>query len=343
MKTTGTTPWRSLLLAVLMLAPFSVASYSSHDKKKPEAYRDINAIGHRVIGFQSGLGNWYSLDKEKQLGSQLSAEYEKSTSLIHDEATLAYLHRLAQTISRNSDTQFPITTHVVDSEDSFALTLAGGYQYISRGLLFQMRNEGELAAVIARGIAHTSLRSATGLATRATLVKTMTIPGILDGPIASSTSDKDLSIPLTFLKFSRDDESAADYFGVQYLYKSGYSPECFISFIQRVWPPQAQRISKAFSPFPPLPERLEALRREIQEILPKQSTAITNSEGFATFRDHLLTLASPPKPLPKKPTLLRPDPQKLDLLLKNRDFTHCSRSANFLNECKRLVSPITLS
>lgn len=123
MKTTGTALWRSLLLTVLMLAALSVASYSSHDKKKPKAYRDVNAIGHRVIGFQSGPGNWYSLDKEKQIGAQLSAEYEKSTSLIHDEATQAYLDRLTQTISQNSDTQFPITTRVVDSGDSFAFDI----------------------------------------------------------------------------------------------------------------------------------------------------------------------------------------------------------------------------
>src|SRR5215469_2353390 len=110
MKTAGTTPWRPLLLTALMLVAFSVASYSAHDKKKPKAYRDINAIGHRVIGYQSGLGNWYSLDKEKQIGAQLSAEYEKSTPLIHDGAIQTYLDRLAQTISQNSDTQFQITT-----------------------------------------------------------------------------------------------------------------------------------------------------------------------------------------------------------------------------------------
>ena len=314
MKSTDTKSWRSLLLTVLTLAALSGVAYPS-SKKKPKAYRDINAIGHRVIGHQSGPGNWYSLDKEKQIGAQVSAEYENSTPLIRDGASQAYLDRLAQTVSQNSDTQFPITTRVVDSEDSFALTLAGGYQYISRGLLFQMENEGEIAAVIARGIAHTSLRSARGLATRASLMKTMTVPVILggpDGPTASSTSDKDLSVPLTFLSFSRADESAADYFGVQYLYKSGYSPECFVSFIQKVWPAQARPIARAFSPFPPLTKRLEALRREINEILPRQSTALTNTENFSAFREHLLTLAPPAKPLPKKPTLLRPDPQSLN-------------------------------
>ena len=309
MKSAVTTPWRSLLLTVLILGSLSCTAHASSDKKRSKAYRDINAIGHRVIGYQSGLGNWYSLDKERQIGAQVSADYEKSTPLLQDAATQAYLDRLGQTIALNSDTQFPITIRVVVSEDSFALTLAGGYQYISRSLLLQMENEGELAAAIARGIAHTSLRSATGLATRASLMEAMTVPVIFG---ANSTSGQDFSVPLTLIKFSRDDESAADYFGVQYLYKSGYAPECFISFVQKVWPPQAQPTAKAFSPFPLFPERLEALRKEISEILPKQNSAVTNTENFLAFREHLLSLAPPPKATPKKPTLLRPDAQKLN-------------------------------
>jgi beta-barrel assembly-enhancing protease len=314
MKAQATTVWRSPLIPILILAAFSGVSYSSA-KKKPKAYRDINAIGHRVIGFQNDRENWYSVDFETQTGTRLSAEYEKSTSLIHDVDTQAYIDRIAQMVAHNSDTQFAITTRVVDSERSFAVTLAGGYQYISRGLLLQMENEGEVAAVIARGTAHTSLRSATGLSTRANLMKVMMVPLVFvrqDGAIGNSTSDTDSSVALLSLKYARDDESAADYFGVQYLYKSGYSPECFISFIKKVWPAQAQGPSKAFSVFPPLPERLEALRREIQEILPNQNAAITNNESFARFREHLLTLPSLPEPPPKKPALIRGDSRKSD-------------------------------
>jgi hypothetical protein len=96
MKIIAMKPWRSLLLTVPMLAAFSVASHPSAERKKPKAYRDINAIGHRVIGYQSGYENWYSLDKEKQIGAQVSADYEKSTPLMHDEETQTYLERLAQ-------------------------------------------------------------------------------------------------------------------------------------------------------------------------------------------------------------------------------------------------------
>ena len=302
-----------LLVTTVLLAVFSLVCSASSGKKKNSAYRDLNAIGHRVIGSQTSFGNGYSLDQEKHIGAQVSATYDKSTPLLHDRATEAYIDRLTRTISQNSDAQFPITTRVVDSADSFAVTLAGGYQYISRGLLLQMQNECELAAVIARGIAHTSLRSATGLTTRAILMREMSIPVMgSDGLIANSTSEANLSMPLTLLKFTRKDELAADYLGIQYLYKSGYSPECFLTFIRKVWPPQGQPTSKAFSPFPPLQRRLEALGAEINEILPSQSAAVTNTQDFSAFREHLLTLAPLPKRLPGKPTLLRPDQRKLN-------------------------------
>jgi predicted Zn-dependent protease len=140
----------------------------------------------------------------------------------------------------------------------------------------------------------------------------MSIPLISVGPIGNTTSDNDSSAPLAFLKFSRNDESAADFFGIQYLYKSGYSPECFITFIQKVWPPAAQPAAYTFSSFPPVAERLKSLRTEINEILPRRSTAVVNTEQFARFREHLLTLLPPSKPLQKKPTLLRPDQQNVN-------------------------------
>ncbi len=314
MRISGRKRWSTLGLTLILAAgPLSNSAYPSSEKKRAKEYRDINAIGHRVIGYPYGHGNWYSLDKEKEIGTQVSAGFEKSTTLLHDSITQAYLDRLAQTITRNSDSQLPITIRVIDSDNSYVITLLGGYQYISRGLLLQLQNEGELAAAIARGIAHTALRSATGEATRSSLMKMMTIPLIFTGQrgVAANSSDPGMTVPMTFLKFRRDDESAADYFGVQYLYKSGYDPECFIGFIQKAWPPSVETTSNAFSPFPLLSERRKALEKEISEILPKRSGAITSTDEFAAFREHLLSLTSP-KLSPKQPTLLRSDPQQLN-------------------------------
>jgi predicted Zn-dependent protease len=188
----------------------------------------------------------------------------------------------------------------------------GGYQYITRGLILRLQNEGELAAAIAREIAHTAFRSATGEATRSGLMKMMTVPLIFmgeDGVCANSGAS--LAVPLTILKFRREDESAGDYFGVQYLYKSGYAPECFIGFIQKAWSPSGTVTVDAFSPFPPLPERLKAIQKEISKILPRRSRAITNTDEFAAFREHLLSLI-PAKSSPKPPTLVGFDRQQLN-------------------------------
>jgi len=306
---------RSSALGLLLILAIGAISNSAHssEKNSTKAYRDINAIGHRVIGHQYGFGNWYSLDKEKEIGTQASAAFEKSTPLLHDSILQAYLDRLAQTIAQNSDSQLPITLRVIDSNDTYAVTLLGGYQYISRGLILQLRNEGELAAAVSRGIAHTALRSVTGEATRSNLARIATIPLIFTGQdgVGANSTNPDVTVPLTFMKFRREDESAADYSGIQYLYKSGYDPECFIAFIQKAWPPTSgtSATAKAFSPFPPLSERVKALEQEIGEVLPKRNGAITDTYEFAAFRKHLVSL-TPLKPLPPRPTLVRSDTQQ---------------------------------
>jgi predicted Zn-dependent protease len=111
-----------------------------------------------------------------------------------------------------------------------------------------------LASVLARGSAHTSLRSATRESTRAALAQ-VSFPIIFVGQNApiNNTSDAGLGVPLMLLKMRRDDELDADYFGVQYVYKAGYDTECFTRFIQTVWPvssASSNPLASAFSAFP---------------------------------------------------------------------------------------------
>jgi predicted Zn-dependent protease len=98
-----------------------------------------------------------------------------------------------------------------------------------------------------------------------------------------------LALPLAALKLRREAESAADFYGLQYLYKSGYDPEYFIRFLERTWPqtPAAKNMSKAFSPFPPFPERLETMNKEIATILPPRGDAIVSSPEFQEAKERL--------------------------------------------------------
>jgi len=269
---------------VCLCASCAVASPLPQTKKRSQSDADINAIGHRQIDRDE---NFYSLDKEKRLGAVLAEEVERSSRLLNDPAVTEYIDKVAQNVAKNSDARLPIVVRVIDSDVANSFTLPGGYQYINRGLLLRLENEAELASALARGIAHTALRSATNEATKGELMQLSTIPLILLGPVGSSSNGVPLTVPVAQLKARRDAESDADYFGVQYLYKTGYDPKCFVSFVQRTWGSgiaPTTKTAKVFNTYPPLDERLATLQSEISKILlPRDRATVPTSEFDASL------------------------------------------------------------
>lgn len=272
------------IVAFVAWSCVALAAPLPQSKERSKSDADINAIGHRQI---SRDVNFYSLEHEKELGAAASEEVERSSKLVRDPAVTDYIERVAHNVAINSDAHIPITVRVIDSDAVTAFTLAGGYQYVSRGLLLRLDGEGELASVLARGISHTALRSATREATKSQLMQAVTIPVVVPGSSSSPANGAPSVIQLSQLKTKRDDELDADYFGLQYLYKAGYDPTCFINFVQRVG--ASDTTPKVFSAYPPLDERLRALRNEIAKILPTRNGAIISTPEFNAFKERLRT------------------------------------------------------
>jgi predicted Zn-dependent protease len=217
------------------------------------------------------------------------------------------VEQLTESVAANSDKHIPITVHLIDSDKVSGFVLPGGHIYIYRGLLLRLQNEAELASLLARGIAHTAVRSQTKITTKSQVMQIGAISTELLGPFGATDYGTDvgsivaiyqgsgLEIPLTLLKFRRDAESAADYFALQYVYKSGYDPQCFLDFVQRIWgpdlvPQKTPAPPEAFSTYPPLPKRLQALQNETAQILPPRDTAVVSTSAFQEFQDHLQPL-----------------------------------------------------
>jgi predicted Zn-dependent protease len=210
-------------------------SDKDQEKKGSGGKNDIDAIGNRNIGGR-GLGNWYSLEKEIAMGKQYAQEVESSVKLVQDPVVNEYVNRIGQNIVRNSDAKVPFTIKVVDSDEVNAFALPGGFFYVNSGLLLAADDEAELAGVMAHEIAHVAARHATRQMTRSQLANLGSIPLIFMGGWAGYAirSAAGFALPMTFLTFSRGFEAEADYLGLEYMYKTGYDPQAFVSFFEKL-------------------------------------------------------------------------------------------------------------
>jgi len=288
----------ALFATVLTFVPLFCAQAAVVRRSKSD--RDINAIGHRNIIHGAERKFIVSPDREKQLGAQFFAAWS-SSKLITNSSIKNYLSDLAQKIALKSDAPMPIAVVVIDDNAVKACTSPGGYQYITRGLLAHAESEGELAAVLAHGIAETALHLPTRQQFRGVLLGIVpTFPATVSALACTSIS----SLTLTD-RVLPSDEFDADYFALQYLYQSGYDPQCYLHFVEWIWPfgPGSKTLWSDL--FPPTVERLKALRKEISEILPQRAQMTASTLAFEEFQQQLHNLPSPPSE-PDKPVLLRP-------------------------------------
>jgi predicted Zn-dependent protease len=295
------------------LAKNSLAKNSIKDPMK-----NPDAIGDRDVG--KGV-NFYSMEREIALGKQMAQEVERDSKIIDDPVVSEYINRLGQNLVRNSDAKVPFTIKVIDSDQVNAFALPGGFFFVNSGLILKAANEAELAGVMAHEIAHVAARHGTRQATRGQLAHLATIPLMFAGgwtgyAIYQAAS---LAIPMGFLEFSRSFERQADMLGLQYMYKAGYDPTCFVDFFEKIETLEKRRpgaLSKVFSTHPMTDDRIKAAQKEIQEDLPARPDYVVNTSEFMNVKARLAMLENRRKPYgprdDSKPTLRRRDGSKVD-------------------------------
>jgi predicted Zn-dependent protease len=292
----------SLLFALCVAPP----AFAADNKKK-----DPDAIGDRTVTCKV---NWYSLEKEIALGKQLAQEVERQSRVINDPVVSEYVSRVGQNLVRNSDAKVPFTIKVIDGEEVNAFALPGGFFFVYSGLVLKADTESELAGVMAHEIAHVAARHGTCQATRGEIANLATIPLIFMGGWAGYAirQGAGLLIPMGFLQFSRSQEAEADYLGLQYLYKTGYDPEAFVDFFEKIETLEKRKpgtMSKVFSTHPPTGDRITHAQTEIAKILKeKPEYVVTTSEfndvkGRLSMLENRRKLSDATSDDPNKPTL----------------------------------------
>lgn len=139
---------------------------------------------------------------------------------------------------------------LIDSKEFNAMTTPGNYIYVFRGLLEQLPNDDEVAAVIAHEIAHRLGRhdiesssekwgkALTVLAGIAAGVAVGSQPGATQNDIANTMSNTiKIGSGFTTLQYSKDKEREADQIGIFLMADAGYDPSGFAS----VWARRASQ------------------------------------------------------------------------------------------------------
>src|SRR6201997_5442533 len=301
----GYSPMKRLLptgLAIVLLFCSGLALAAPADEptspdpaklKHDGGINDLDAIGNRNVGCHRGLGNWYSVEGQINMGRQYADQVDNSSKLIKDPVVTEYVNRIGQNLVRNSDSKVPFTIKVIDADVINAFALPGGFFYVNTGLILAADNEAELAGVMAHEIAHVAACHIARENTRGTLAQLATIPiifttGGLGGLAAQEAAG--LALPTAMLKFSRGFEAEADYLGVQYMYKSGYDPQAFTAFFEKIQAQEKKKpgfVAKAFDTHPQTPDRVEKSQEEIEKLLPARQTYKVNTSEFDEVKARL--------------------------------------------------------
>jgi septum formation protein len=166
----------------------------------------------------------YGSEKEKSIGAAMAQSIEKQVELNDDVDANERVEKILKRIVAVCDRQELIyTIKVIDEDKLNAVSLPGGYIYVFKGLIDKVKNDDQLAAVIAHEVAHITARHSvkrmqsmySDLALRLAAMQT-------GGRFATGV---DVALNSIFFAHAREDEFEADRLGVKYMKKAGYNPD----------------------------------------------------------------------------------------------------------------------
>ncbi len=243
--------------------------------------------------------------EEQQLGADVSARLREKYGVVQDAAVHRYVTLVGSVLAADSARpNLRWTFIVLDTDGINAFAAPGGYIHITRGALALLKNEAELADVLAHEIGHVTAKH-----TIKAIQKSKRTSAALN---AATRSEFLTALGNEFYqatlenKYDRGDEMDADKIGVALANKSHYAPTGLAAFLSRL----AERNkgltdrSGLFASHPETQARLTALTKVIsgQKLA---STALVQARYAQAIHYQLVAIdqvgqAGPPGATPAK-------------------------------------------
>jgi predicted Zn-dependent protease len=200
------------------------------------------------------------------IGRQFAPEVEKELKgRINDAVLQDYIDGVGKKIvqlSHNPDFDYHFTA--VNDKSINALTLPGGYVFITKGMLLKLTSESQLAGILAHEIVHVVARDMANMMSKEIGMNILLIA------VMSSTSSEGaqaaavLAGQIVSLKYSREDEKTADLGGLDYMVRAGYNPNGTVETMEMLQKEDSIKPVEFFSTHPSPENRIDYLKARIQ-------------------------------------------------------------------------------
>jgi len=209
----------------------------------------------------------------------------------------AYVNEIGQKLAAVSDRKLPYEFTVLNNSTPNAWALPGGKIAVNRGLLLELKNEAELAAVLGHEIVHAAARHGAqqmerGMVLQGALIATgIAVQGSEYGNMVVGGAQ--VAAGLIHTKYGRDDELEADYYGMHYMARAGYDPMAAVglqeTFVRLSENQSHNWLAGLFASHPPSVARVEA-NKVTAASLPKGGIL-----GQSAYQEHIAILVKDKK------------------------------------------------
>ncbi|MCJ8293984.1 MAG: M48 family metalloprotease [Colwellia sp.] len=231
--------------------------------------------------------------QEIQFGENMSAVLLGTRSLYENEAINLYVNKVGMWLAANSSRpELPWQFGVINSTAINAFAAPGGFVFITSGMLMQLENEAQLAAVLAHEIVHITeyhhLNAIKDDANRSAVTETLFISAqAYQDNTAASNEDKNYRVwakkvtgmaqNLYSKGLDRDDEFQADQYGIRLLAKSGYDAFAYIDNLQVLasFSADDSALALLYKTHPTPSQRLEALAEQLDKLAMNEGLLLT--------------------------------------------------------------------
>ncbi|MDR7470509.1 MAG: M48 family metalloprotease [Armatimonadota bacterium] len=209
-----------------------------------------------------------STQQEVAIGREAARDLESRFGVVRDAAETGRLAAIGGRLAAVSDRRdLPWTFRILNQRAVNAVSLPGGFVYVTRGMLDFVRSEDELAFVLAHEVAHVNQRHHVNLLERHFFMGI--VISLLFGGDPTATQVANFVGFLLSRGFSRSAEFEADQVGVHFTHRAGFRADAGLQFMERLRAAEGRDPSQfevLFRTHPALPDRIVRVREELRRL-----------------------------------------------------------------------------